>query len=461
MTIRPVNSVIHDNFDGFAGSRRYAWYVVILLTLTQIVSYLDRFLPSLLVASIKQDLQLSDFQVGLLLGPAFGIFYVIVGLPIGWLADRRNRRTILSVGITLWCAMTTAAAFARSFLPLFGTRLGVGLGEVTVAPCSISLINDYFPRVQRPRAISLFMAGTFLGAGSAFLFGGPIVHEIAKLTPLQIPGIGVMRPWQMAFALVGVPGFILALMMFTIREPLRQDRVRAELVGRASLGEALRYIRLRWRAFGTLFVGSSAVVCMGSLVSWNVALFDRTWGWNVRDVGIATGTLFFVGGTIGTLLGMRMMNHWLSAARSDATLRALWVGLLVAVPSFALYPLMPSAELAVLVLLFAFIGQAIATAAGPTSLSLIAPGQIKSQAVAVYYFVLGIFGQLLGPPPVGLLTDLFGDPAMLRYAMTIEALVIGLTALLLVALGLKYFRAATLELEALIEQAQGAESARA
>ena len=85
---------------------RYAWYVVLLLTLTLVVSYIDRFLPSLLVASIKQDLQLTDFQVGLLLGPAFGLFYVFVGVPIGWLADRYNRRTILSVGIALWCAMT-------------------------------------------------------------------------------------------------------------------------------------------------------------------------------------------------------------------------------------------------------------------------------------------------------------------------------------------------------------------
>jgi MFS family permease len=170
-------------FDAFATSRRYAWYVVGLLMLTQVVSYIDRFLPSPLVASIKSDLELSDFQIGLLLGPAFGIFYVLVGLPIGWLADRLSRRAILSAGIALWCAMTTAAAVTRSFVPLFVTRLGVGLGEAAVAPCSISLINDYFPRSRRARALSVFMAGTFIGAGSAFLFGGPIVHAIGQLPP--------------------------------------------------------------------------------------------------------------------------------------------------------------------------------------------------------------------------------------------------------------------------------------
>jgi MFS family permease len=115
---------------------------------------------------------------------------------------------------------------------------------------------------------------------------------------------------------------------------------------------------------------------------------------------------------------------------------------------------MPSAELAVFVLLFAFIVQAIATAAGPSSLALIAPGQIKSQSVATYYLVLGVFGQLLGPPPVGLMTDLFGDPSRLRYAMTIEAMVMGLTALVLVALGMKHYRRASVELEELVGNAR-------
>lgn len=433
---------------------RYAWYVVLLLTLTLVVSYIDRFLPSLLISSIKDDLQLTDFQIGLLLGPAFGLFYVFVGVPIGWFADRYSRRMILSVGIGLWCAMTAAGGFARSFLPLFTARLGVGLGEATVAPCSISLISDYFPRTRRAKAISVFMAGTFLGAGSAFLFGGPIVHAIAQLPPLVVPGFGAMQAWQMAFLFVGLPGFLLASLMFTIREPVRKDQVRrglrADAAGHASFGAALGYVRSRWRAFGALFVGSAAIVTMGSLAFWNVALFGRTWGWDVREVGVATGTLFFVGGPIGTLLNIRLMNRWLAEGRRDATLRALWVGLVFAAAGFALYPVMPSAQLAVLALLFAFIGQAAAGAAGPASIALIAPGQMKSQAVAIYYLVIGVFGQLLGPPPVGLMTDLFGEAGKLRYAMTIEAAVVGSTALVLVAAGMAHFRRAATELEELI-----------
>lgn len=450
-----MNSDRHPGFDGLSASWRRAWYVVMLLMCAQIFSYIDRFLPSLMLAPIKTDLGLTDFQLGLMLGPAFGLFYVFIGVPIGWLADRYSRRALLATGITIWCGMTVAAGFARSYIPLLITRFGVGLGEATVAPCSVSLISDYFDRDRRPRAISLFMAGTFLGAGCAFLLGGPVVHWISQLTPWAIPGFGEMRSWQMAFLIVGLPGFVLAALMFTIREPRRTEQVTRELraddAGHASTRATLDYMRKRWTAFATLFVGSATVVTMGSLVFWNVALFGRTWGWEVREVGIATGVLFLTGGTIGTLMGVRLSNKWIAAGRRDATMRALWIGLLLAVPGFALYPVMPSALLAIAALLIAFIGQACAAAAGPVSLTYIAPGQVRSQAIAIYYLVIGVFGQLLGPPPVGLMTDLFGDPGKLRYAMTIEAAAIGTTGILLVRLGMSRYRHAAEELVELVD----------
>lgn len=441
------------------GGLRYAWYVVVLLTATQLVSYLDRFLPSLMLGAIKQDLGATDFQVGLLMGPAFGLFYVLVTVPLGWLADRGNRRGILAGGIALWCAMTAGGAFVRSFLPLFGLRLGVGLGEAAVGPCAVSLISDYFPREKRARAMSVFMSGTFLGAGVAFLFGGPLVAWIATLPAFEFPGFGPLRPWQMAFLLVGVPGFLLAALMFTVREPPRTEQVRGALrtdaSGHASLGAAFGFIRERWRPFGALMLGSSSMVVMGSLTYWNVALFERTWGWGVRDVGIATGLLLLGGGTLGTLLGIRLTHRWIAQGRKDATFRALWAGLAISAPGFVLFPLMPTPQLALGALLFAFLGQAMVTPAGPASLSLIAPGQTRSQSAAIYFLVVGACGQIIGPTPAGLMTDLFGDPAMLRYAMAIQAVVAGSLALLVVALGMGAFRRSVEELERLIAPADG------
>ena len=445
-------------FRGYEASRRYAWYVVLLLTLTQVVSYIDRFLPSLLIEQVKTDLELSDFQVGLLLGPAFGFFYVFVGVPIGWMADRYSRRKILATGIAIWCSMTAAAGLARSFLPLFCARLGVGLGEAAVAPCSVSLISDYFERRRRPPAISTFMAGTFIGAGTAFLFGGPIVYAITRMPAQSVPLLGELATWQLAFFVVGLPGLLLSLLMFTIREPMRMDQAKRDIEagdagdGGATIGSALRYIRTRWRGFGTLFVGSAAVVMLGSLAFWNAAFFERTWGWDVRQVGIATGLLYFTGGPVGTLLGIRLTNYWIGKGHADATIRALWVGLFIAVLGFSTFTIMPTLELTIASLFLAFVGQAAAAAAGPASLTIIAPGQMKSQGVAIYYLFIGIFGQLLGTPPVGLMTDLFGDPSMLRYAMSIEAIVVGMVALTLVALGRRHYRAAAHELDQMIDE---------
>jgi MFS family permease len=420
-----------------------AWYLVGMLTLVQMVSYIDRFLPSLLAPKIKADLHLSDFQLGLLLGPAFALFYVAVGLPFGWAADRFSRRGILAFGVAVWSLMTSAASLAFSFGPLFAARLGVGFGEAAVAPCAISLIGDQFERTRRAKAINLYMAGSFLGAGFAFLFGGPVVGLIQALPPL----VSGMRPWQSVFLIMGAPGLVLAALMATIKEPERTERTGAKA---GSLLQALSYLGRRWRAFGALFVGSSCVVTLGALSLWNVSLFQRTWGWHVGQVGVATGLLYLTAGPLGSVAGVWAIQRWQSMGRRDAPLRTLVAGLMVAAPGFILFPLAPTATLGLCGMFIGFAGQAIATAAGPLSLTFLAPGQIRSQATSLYYLIISLVGQLIGPPPVGWMVDRFGDPADLRYAVSIEALAVSLPAIILVILGLGAFQrgATALELEA-------------
>ena len=439
-----------------ARSARYAWYVAALLTVTQIVSYLDRFLPSLLVQPIKHDLRLSDFQIGLVLGPAFVVFYIGLGIPVGWLADRVNRRGILAAGVAIWCAMTAAGAAAMSFVPLFLARLGVGIGEATVAPTSISLISDYFGRQRQARAVSLFMSGTFLGAGASFLFFGPLVQYIESLGTVSVPLLGSFQSWRLCFLAVGIPGLLLALLMFTVREPMRQDRVAlspggggaaASADANPTFREGVAYVARRWRAFGTLFIASSCNVTMGALGLWNVALFQRTWGWNVAEVGVAVGLILFTAGPIGVLLGVMLTNRDLAAGRRDATLRALFLGLVIGVPTYAVFPLMPRVALGLVALFVAQIGQAMATAAGPATLVMMSPGQIRAQSTAIYYMVISIIAQLIGPPLVGLITDLFGNPAALRYAIAIEAIAIGVPSILLTRLGFAAYRRSVAELD--------------
>jgi MFS family permease len=432
-----------------ARSVRYGWYVAGLLTLAQVISYLDRFLPSLLVQPIKHDLGLNDFQIGLLLGPAFTLFYIILGIPVGWLADRVSRRALLAVGIAIWCTMTAAAAGARGFVSLLVTRLGVGVGEATVAPTSISLLSDYFSPERRSRAISLFMSGTFLGAGTAFLFFGPLVHHIESLPLVSLPIVGPLQSWRLCFLIVGAPGLLLTVLLLTIREPSRRDwnGTGVGVLGRRpTFGEGVAFILKHWRAFGTLFVGSACNVTMGALALWNVGLFKRTWNWNVAQVGVAVGLILFTAGPLGTLLGVFLTNRDTKAGRPDGTLRALFVGLVIGVPAYVLFPLMPSAGLGLAWLFCAHVGQAMATAAGPATLVVLAPGAIRAQTTAIYYLVISALAQLIGPPLVGLIADGIGSPDALRYAVSIEAGGVGIVAIWLVLLGFRHYRRSVAEL---------------
>jgi MFS family permease len=186
---------------------------------------------------------------------------------------------------------------------------------------------------------------------------------------------------------------------------------------------------------------------MGALALWNVALFGRTWHWNVAQVGIAVGVILFTAGPVGTLVGVYLTNRDLALGRRDATLRALFVGLLIGVPAYCVFPLMPRVEWGLAALFCALLGQAMATAAGPATLVMLAPGQIRAQSTAIYYLVISIVAQLIGPPLVGLITDVLGSPDALRYAVAIEAALIGIPSLALVRLGFAAYRAAVAELD--------------
>jgi len=204
----------------------YAWYVVVVLTLGYIVSFLDRQIFALLVQPIRHDMGLSDTQVSLIGGLAFALFYTFLGIPIGRLADRRSRRAIIATGITIWCVMTAACGLAHNYWQLFSARVGVGVGEATLNPSALSLISDYFPREKRGRAISFYNMGVSLGVGIANIIGAWAIALTSAMAPITLPLVGALRPWQLVFLLVGLPGLVVALLMFTVREPRRRDRVR-------------------------------------------------------------------------------------------------------------------------------------------------------------------------------------------------------------------------------------------
>lgn len=425
----------------------YRWYVVVLLLLVFVLSYFDRYILSLLVEPIKKAMDLSDFQIGLLMGPAFSTFNVLVTIPLGLLADRTSRKWLLVAGIVIWCMMTTMSGFAMTFLPLLFLRFGLGLGEAVVSPCSVSMISDYFNRKERARAISLYMAGPYLGDGLAFLLGGYLVSTLHDSGPMELFGLGSFQPWQLAFFFVGIPGFLFAALMLTVREPARTERL---VTQRGTQASAVRYMLHRWRGFGAVTLGATCNFAMSTLTLWNVPLFQRVYGWNVAEIGAVTGLFYFTAGPIGTALAL-WASKALGKGKEDSAMRVLILGLFITVPMSALYPIMPNAQLAVAAMFIAFIGKSAATAGGPAALQMITPGEMRSRSVAIFNTVISLVGPLLGPPLIGAATDWMGTPKAIGVALSGFVLIIGIPTLIFVCLGLKYYRALALDMAQALE----------
>ena len=432
----------------------YRWYVVILLLLVFILSYFDRFILSLLVDPIKESMGLSDFQMGLLLGPAFSLFHMIVSIPLGWYADRSSRKWLLIVGIVIWCTMTTMSGFAMAFLPLLLFRFGLGLGEAVVSPCSVSIISDYFKREGRARAISLYMAGPYLGAGLAFLAGGYLVSHLHDIGPMTFFGLGPFEPWQATFLLVGAPGLLFAVLMLTIREPARTEKITNAADGESKVS-AFKYMLTRWRGFGVIIAGATCNFALSTLTFWNVPLFQRVYHWDVATIGAVTGLFYFTAGPIGTALAL-WATKALGKGREDGAMRTLILGLFIGIPASVLYPIMPTAELAVALMFIAFIGKSAATAGGPAALQLITPGEMRSRAVAIFNTIITVVGPLLGPPLIGAAVDWSGDPTTIGMALSGFVFMIGLPTLLIVVFGLRHYRAAADEMAAVSRGTDGA-----
>ena len=153
-------------------SLKYAWYVVFVLMVCYTLSFIDRQILGMLVDPIKRDFEISDTGVGLLQGLAFVAFYTFMGLPVGWLVDRYSRRSIIAVGVFFWSLMTALCAAAGNFWSLFAARMGVGVGEATLAPSAMSMTSDYFPKERLGGALSVYAMGIFVGSGIAQIVGG-------------------------------------------------------------------------------------------------------------------------------------------------------------------------------------------------------------------------------------------------------------------------------------------------
>lgn len=430
-------------------STRYSWYVVTILTLTYAVSFIDRQIMALMIEPIRHDLGISDTQVSLLIGLAFAIFYVLLGIPIGRLADRYSRRVIIASGITIWCTMTAACGLARNYTQLFLFRIGVGIGEGALSPSALSMISDYFPKRTRVRAIAVYNMGILLGVGLAMIVGGQVITYVSNAPPLRLPIVGELFAWQTVFLVVGLPGLLMAALMATVREPRRRERLTSESGAALNLPIAVvaKYLLGRWRLYGSHFMALSAVTMLAyALFAWIPTMFIRTWGWSIGEIGLAYGVVVLVGAPLSAFAASWLTERLLARGHGDAHMRAALGFASVAGASGVAAALAPSAWAAIALLVPAGIGTTAATSCALTALMVVTPNQMRAQTSAMYYLVVNVFGLTIGPTGVALFTDyVFRNPLALRYSIGSISMLAGLLAAGLLYCSLRQFREAAAE----------------
>ncbi len=392
----------------------YKRYLLGLLLVILAFNYIDRVALGLLLQDIKQDLALSDTQLGFLSGIAFAAFYAVMGIPIARWADRGNRVVIIVLTTALWSVTVALCGFAAGFVQLLIIRIGVAIGEAGCVPPAHSLIADYFGRAERPRAVAVYM----LGAPVALVLGS-----------FGAGWLNELHGWRTTFVLLGLPGIVLAILAaFTLREPRKSGRRPIVPAHRAGAVAPIRTLTMfevfgaLWadKAFRHLLVCFSVVSFFGyGLLQWQPAFFMRSFGMQSGEVGSWFALIWGGCGLVGTLLGGEWASRY--AAHNEA-LQLRVVALMYAVFSVFSVALYLSADR---YMAFALMGLATLgsySISGPlfATIQTLVPAEMRAMSIAILYLFANLIGMGLGPLAAGALSDVFrpefGDES-LRYAL--------------------------------------------
>ncbi len=397
-----------------ATGNAYRNYVLAVLTVVYTTSLVDRGLISLLLQPIKEDLRLSDTQLGFLTGIAFALFYATLGLPIARWADRADRVKITSLAIGLWGATVMACLFVGTFVQLLFARIAAAVGEAGSMPPTYSLLGDYFRSpVARARAMAVYMLANPLSSIVSYIAGG---------------FLNARYGWRLTFFIVGIPGLLVAAVAWlTIREPRLQSPAGVEQ-SRERLPRMTEVLAWLWRqpSARNLTMAIILLFTMGlGLHPWYAAFLMRSHGMDTAAVGVSLGLIFGIGGIIGTLAGGYVATRWFGEdARSQMRLSALTIGSLIAffVPFLLLqgkYQAL-SALFGLIMLLFVFVGPTYAL------LQRLVPDDMRATILSIVMLLANLIGMGIGPQMVGILSDLLHPDLgadSLRYAMLIVALI--------------------------------------
>ena len=367
-------------------------YALGILVIVYTFNFIDRNILSILLQSIKTDLNLSDTSLGLLSGFAFAAFYATLGIPIAKYADKGNRRNLISISLAIWSLMTAISGLAQNFLHLLLARIGVGIGEAGCSPPAHSMISDYFPANKRSTALGIYSLGIPFGIMFG-LFAGGWIDE--------------MFGWRAAFFIVGVPGILIAILFrFTVKEPIRgqaEGKVASE--NQPTIYETISYL-LRKKSFRHLAFAASLAAFVGyGGINWLPSFFQRSYGMPSSDVGWYLGLILGLPGGLGIFLGGYLSDYFGSKdVRWSLWIAAIAMG--VTAPLYYLVYMSPTANTSLLWLIIPVALGNFYQAATFSQTQGVVELKMRSVAAAILLFIINIIGLGFGPSAVGIVSDI-------------------------------------------------------
>lgn len=393
----------------------YSWYALLILTAVYVLNFLDRSLIYILFTPIKAEMAFSDLELALLGTTSFVIFYTLLGVPFGWLADRVARKNLIAGGLAVWSLFSGLTGFADSFWTIFFCRVMVGVGEATLGPAALSLLSDYFPPRMRATVQGVYSSGVAIGGGLAYFLGG---------------WIGQTHGWRWAFYLLGFPGLALALIVFLLREPARgQGEVATVRYGREDWKILFRSVPLRYLYLGYALFGLAA----NNLGIWLPAFFVRVHELSLVTIGAAAGILSILVGVPVTILGGYVSDRFRRMGPGGRMAFSAWAAL-ASIPLWL--GLLFSDHLGLVVVLNVLLYGLALIWLAPASADLheIAGPHLRGLGIGIFFSTVNIAAYLIGSPLIGKLNDALGvaaDPGQMRYSLLACPVACALGALLL------------------------------
>lgn len=430
--------------DSMRKDSAYAWYVAVLLSVAHLISFVDRFVMSLVLVPIKAELSLSDTQLGLLHGTGFVILYTVAAIPLGWLADRANRRNIIVAGILVWSLATAACGLASSFNSLFAARVAVGFGEAALVPAAMSLIAAYFTRAKLSRAVSTFTMGASLGKSLALIVGGLILAWLTARGGLALPGWGQLSPWQGLFMAAALPGLLVALLLLTVREPARPADGHG--AAKPGLNEVFAHIG-RYRAAYGLHTAAAAcaILLVQSYAAWSPTFYIRNFGLTPAEAGYMVGMVVLVAGPLGHLTGGFLTDRLQARGVGGAPGLVIGIMLLLSVPLAVVFCTTTDKTLSLIS--YALLNVTITAAAPPglSGIQLLTPERLRGITSACFMAVITFTAIGLGPASIGVITDrVFHDEKALGSSLLLATFIFAFIGALVAWFSRAPARAATL-----------------